>query len=66
MESFSLKNLSLKQSLLNLMTVFIFCFLNNTYADEANKSSYINSLIEDNGPETFLSPDVAFKLDLNA
>lgn len=66
MESFSLKNLSLKQSLLNLMKVFILCFLNNTYADEANKSPYSNSLIEDNGPENFLSPDMAFKLDLSA
>ncbi|MBC7698659.1 MAG: protein-disulfide reductase DsbD [Bacteroidia bacterium] len=48
------------------MTVFILCFLNNTYADDANKSSSSNSLIEDNGQETFLSPDVAFKLDLSA
>ncbi len=66
MECFSLKNLSLKQSLASLMTVFILCFLNNTYADDANKSSFSNSLIEDNGQETFLSPDVAFKLDLSA
>lgn len=66
MECFSLKNLSLKQSLASLMTVFILCFLNNTYADDANKSSSSNSLIEDNGQETFLSPDVAFKLDLSA
>ena len=48
------------------MTVFILCFLNNTYAEDANKSSSNNSLIEDNGTETFLSPDVAFKLDLSA
>ena len=66
MECFSLKNLSLKQSLASLMMVFILCFLNNTYADDANKSSSSNSLIEDNGQETFLSPDVAFKLDLSA
>ena len=66
MECFTLKNLSLKQSLASLMMVFILCFLNNTYADDANKSSSSNSLIEDNGQETFLSPDVAFKLDLSA
>ena len=61
-----MKNLSLKHSLTSLMTVFILCFLNNTYAEDANKSSSNNSLIEDNGTETFLSPDVAFKLDLSA
>ena len=66
MEYFSLKNLSLKQSLASLMMVFILCFLNNTYANDANKSSSSNSFIEDSGSEIFLSPDVAFKLDLSA
>ena len=40
-------------------------FFASAIAAEANKSTLINALIDD-GAETFLSPEVAFKLDLKA
>ena len=61
-----MKNLLSKHLLSSLITVFVLCFFQNIYADETNQSSTINSLIEDNSNESFLSPDVAFKLDLTA
>ena len=61
-----MKNLLSKHLLSSLITVFVLCFFQNIYADETNQSSTINSLIEDNSNESFLSPDVAFKLNLTA
>lgn len=61
-----MKNLLLKHLLASLITVIALGFLHNTYADETSKSSITNPLIEDNSTESFLPPDVAFKLNLSA
>lgn len=52
----------------------VFCFiaiasiglLPNTYAAESRLSSFANSLIEDKSADSFLSPEKAFQLTLNA
>ncbi|MEO7344398.1 MAG: protein-disulfide reductase DsbD [Methylotenera sp.] len=41
-------------------------FLQPSYADEANKSAITNSLFSNDSEDEFLSPDVAFKLNLSA
>lgn len=68
-----MKILNLKILSKKLLAVFASLFLFSAYtiaqADEPNSSkasSSLNQLIDDEGTETFLSPDEAFKLKLNA
>ncbi len=72
MEHKRVKNLALKNllaSLLSLVSILIIVmvvFLQPSFADEANKSSITNSLLVNDSEDEFLSPDVAFKLNLSA
>lgn len=71
MEHKRIKNLLFKKlfaSLLTLASIFIMLAdgLQSSYANETNKSSITNSLFNNDGEDEFLSPDVAFKLNLTA
>ena len=61
-----MKNLLFKYFLVGLITFTTFGFISSSYAGEANQSSMVNSLLEDSTEDEFLSPDVAFKLELSA
>ena len=60
-----MKKFLLKIFLNGLAALFAFGFFSSAYAAEANKSSMLNALIDD-GAETFLPPEVAFKLALKS
>lgn len=60
-----MKKFLLKIFLNGLAALFAFGFFSSAYAAEANKSSMLNALIDD-GAETFLPPEVAFKLTLKS
>ena len=65
MEHNCVKKFLLKIFLNGLAALFAFGFFSSAYAAEANKSSMLNALIDD-GAETFLPPEVAFKLALKS
>ena len=60
-----MKNILFKAFLNSFTALLVMSFFASAIAAEANKSTLINALIDD-GAETFLSPEVAFKLDLKA
>ncbi|MEO6117796.1 MAG: protein-disulfide reductase DsbD [Methylotenera sp.] len=72
MEHKRIKNLTLKNLLARFLTlasilmIVTIGFLQPSYADEANKSAITNSLFSNDSEDEFLSPDVAFKLNLSA
>ncbi len=65
MEHSYVKNLSLKTLLNSLIALMVFGFVLNAYAGETNKSAILSSLLDNADAETFLSPEAAFKLNLN-
>ena len=60
-----MKKLFLKNLLCNLLAIISMVFLQIANAEEANKSTMANALITADATEDFLSPDVAFKLNLS-
>ncbi|MDO9394205.1 MAG: protein-disulfide reductase DsbD [Methylotenera sp.] len=61
-----MKNTFLKNLACSLFAVVTIGFLTNTHAGEAKQSTIANALFDSGDTETYLSPDAAFKLDLNA
>ncbi len=61
-----MKKSFLKNLVVSLIAIASIGFLPNAYAAESKLSSFANSLIEDNGAGTFLSPEKAFQVELNA
>jgi len=60
------KNSFLKNLVVGLIAIASIGLLPNTYAAESRLSSFANSLIADEGADTFLSPEQAFQLELSA
>jgi thiol:disulfide interchange protein DsbD len=60
------KNSFIKNLVFILISIASIGLLPNAYAAESRLSSFANSLIEDEGADTFLSPKQAFQLDLSA
>jgi thiol:disulfide interchange protein DsbD len=60
------KNSFLKNLVFGLIAIASIGLLPNAYAAESSLSSFANSLIADEGVDTFLSPEQAFQLELIA
>ena len=61
-----MKNSFLKNLVVSFIALASLGFLANANAAENSLSSFANSLIEDEGADTFLSPEKAFQVELNA
>ena len=61
-----MENSLIKNLVVSLIALVFIGLLPNTYAAESSLSSFTNSLIADDGADTFLSPEEAFKLALSA
>lgn len=61
-----MKNSFLKNLVFGLIAIASIGLLPNAYAAESSLSSFANSLIADEGVDTFLSPEQAFQLELIA